>query len=247
MGKDIPKMKNALDIDRIAFIGRTYDEYRKIFDLDRAVLAKGRVLDCPAGASSFTAEAYLKGIDVTACDIMYNLKADELFEKGEKDIQHVFEKFNEVPHLYTWSYYRDKEDVISRRKSALERFTHDFQDGLAAGRYVPAELPVLPFPDNHFSLVLSGHFLFLYSDRLRPDFHLNCLKELVRVCAGIVLVFPLSGLDAKPYEHMDDVITSLESSGINVEITKTFFEFQTGSRRMMRLSRKNGGNNDGIQ
>ncbi len=237
-------MKYALDIDRIAFIGRTYDEYVKIFDLDEQMPAGGRVLDCPAGASSFTAEAYLKGIDVTACDIMYNIHADELFEKGDKDIQHVFEKFDEVSHLYTWSYYKNKDDVISRRKRALELFIHDFRKGLATGRYVRAELPELPFPDKHFSLVLSGHFLFLYSDRLELDFHMKCLKELVRVCSGEVRVFPLVGLDAKPYLHLDDVITSLENTGANVEITKTPFEFQTGSSKIMILTRNIEGNHD---
>lgn len=239
-------MKDALDLDRIAFIGRTYDEYMKIFDLDGPMLEGGRVLDCPAGASSFTAEAYLKGIETTACDIMYNLDAHELFIKGEKDIGHVFEKFDEVSHLYTWSYYRNKEDVISRRKSALERFTHDFQNGRAAGRYVHAELPVLPFPDRHFSLVLSSHFLFLYSERLDLDFHIKCLKELIRVCSGEVRVFPLVGLDSKPYIHLDKVVTLMENTGTNVEITETPFEFQTGSRRMMRLSRDKGGHRDGI-
>jgi hypothetical protein len=239
-------MKNHLDIDRIVFLGRTYAEYMDMFCLSERSLRRERILDCPAGASSFTAEAHMKGIDVTACDIMYGLNAGELLEKGEKDIRHVFEKFDDVSHLYSWSYYKNKDDVISRRKNALELFIRDFQRGLAAGRYVQAELPELPFPDKHFSLVLSSHFLFLYGDRLGPDFHIKCLEELVRVSAGAVLVFPLSGLDSKPYEHMNDVITSLENSGTNVEIIKTSFEFQIGSSRMMRLSR-NGGNHDGIQ
>ncbi len=237
-------MKDALDIDRIAFIGRTYDEYMRIFDLDGPMLAGGRVLDCPAGASSFTAESYLKGSDVTACDIMYNLHAGELLEKGNKDIQHVFEKFDEVSYLYTWSYYKNKDDVISRRKRALELFTHDFRKGLAAKRYVHAKLPELPFPDKYFSLVLSSHFLFLYSDRLDLDFHVECLKELVRVSSGEVRIYPLNGLNAKPYEQMNDVISSLENTGTNVEITKTSFEFQAGSSTMMRLSRNNAGNHD---
>jgi len=240
-------MNNFLDIDRIAFFGRTYPEYIDMFGLNEQLLRQERILDCPAGASSFTAEAYLKGIDVTACDIMYNHHADTLFEKGKEDIRHVFEKFDEVSHLYTWGYYKDKNDVISRRERALELFIHDFRKGLAAKRYVLAELPGLPFPDKAFSLVLSSHFLFLYSDRLAPDFHVKCLKELVRVSAGTVLVYPLSGLDAKPYEHMNDVITPLENIGINVEIIMTFFEFQAGSNRMMRLSRDNGGSHEGVQ
>jgi len=240
-------MNNFLDIDRIAFFGRTYPEYIDMFGLNERLLRQERILDCPAGASSFAAQAYLKGIDVTACDIMYNHGADKLFEKGKEDIRHVFEKFDEVSHLYTWGYYKDKSDVMSRRKSALELFIHDFRKGFAAKRYVHAELPGLPFPDSSFSLVLSSHFLFLYSDRLGPDFHIECLKELLRVSAGTVLVYPLSGLDAKPYEYMSDVITSLENIGINVEITMTFFEFQAGSNRIMRLSRDNGGRHDRIQ
>lgn len=240
-------MNDFLDIDRIAFFGRTYPEYIDMFGLDEQLLRQERILDCPAGASSFTAEAYLKGIDVTACDIMYNHHADKLFEKGKEDIRHVFEKFDEASHLYKWGYYKDKNDVMSRRKNALELFIYDFRKGPAAKRYVHAELPALPFPDRSFSLVLSSHFLFLYSDRLGPDFHISSLKELVRVCAGSVLVYPLSGLDAKPYENMNNVITSLENIGINVEITPTSFEFQAGSNRMMRLSRDSGGSHDGIQ
>jgi len=65
-------MYTQLDIDRIAFFGRTYTEYRVMFGLNKQLLRQGRILDCPAGASSFAAEAHLKGIDVTACDITYN-------------------------------------------------------------------------------------------------------------------------------------------------------------------------------
>ncbi|MEW6600496.1 MAG: class I SAM-dependent methyltransferase [Nitrospirota bacterium] len=237
-------MKNCLDIDRIAFFGRTYDEYMDIFCLDERSLRQGRVLDCPAGASSFAAEAYLKGIDVTACDIMYGLNTDKLFEKGGQDIRHVFEKFDEASHLYTWGYYKNKETVVSRRKRALELFAHDFTKGLAEGRYVQAELPELPFPDNCFSLVLSGHFLFLYGDRLGLDFHVNALKELVRVCSGTVCVYPLTGLNAKPYARINEVITSMEKTGTSVEIKKTPFEFQRGSGQIMLLSNKDGGERD---
>ena len=98
----------GLDIDRIAFFGRTYAEYLDMFGLDEAVLDQGRILDCPGGASSFALEAARKGYDITACDILYDHGATELFEKGKKDIAHVFEKFDEVSRLYAWDYYRSK-------------------------------------------------------------------------------------------------------------------------------------------
>lgn len=238
MGKDISNVKDFLDIDRIAFIGRTYDEYMRIFDLDESMPSKGRVLDCPAGASSFAAETHLKGFDVTACDIMYNLSADELLEKGKKDIQHVFEKFDKVSHHYTWKHYKDRDEVISRRKRALDSFASDFSKGIAEERYIQAELPRLPFADGTFSLVLSGHFLFLYNDRLDLAFHKACLKELVRISSGEVRVYPLTGLDAKQYPYMENVLSFLRSEGIRSEILNVPFEFQKGANQILKLGRK---------
>ena len=47
------KGNDSLNIDRIAFFGRTYAEYLSMFGLDETVMKHGRILDCPAGASSF--------------------------------------------------------------------------------------------------------------------------------------------------------------------------------------------------
>ena len=230
------KKGDSLDIDRIAFFGRTYAEYLSMFGLNEQLLRQGAILDCPAGASSFTAEAHQLGLDATACDIMYNHNADELIEKCKKDIQHVFEKFDEVEHLYVWDYYKNKDEVITLRKKALKLFAEDLPAGFKEKRYVKAELPHLPFPDKSFSLVLSGNFLFLYGDRLDLDFHKACIKELVRVCSGEVRIFPLVGLDAKPYPYLDEILSFLDSNNIKAEIVKVSFEFQKGANQMMKVS-----------
>lgn len=224
-----------LNLNRIAVIGRTYDEYLKIFDLDEDIMRRGPVLDCPAGASSFAVEANKLGMNVTASDTVYNLPSEKLIAKAQEDLTHVFEKFDEVSHLYSWSHYKDKDDVISHRKKALELFAADFKEGCKEGCYVYGKLPNLPFPDKAFSLVTSGHFLFLYGDRLDFEFHKACLKELVRVCFGEVRIFPLVGLDARPYPNMDETIAFLKAQGVKVEILNVLFEFQKGANRMMRL------------
>ncbi len=229
---------NALDIDRIAFIGRTYFEYVRMFGLDESALRKGPVLDCAAGPSSFAAEARTAGHTVAACDPLYGLPPETLTAKGRSDIEHVFDKLEEVRHLYTWEYYRDTDEIISLRHRALDAFLWDFSAGRSEGRYVRAQLPRLPFPDGSFSLVLCSHFLFLYGDRLSIDFHMASLKELVRVSTGEVRLFPLQGLDAKPYPHMGTVLSFLEAENIEAEIAEVPFEFQRGSNRMMRLKRK---------
>ncbi len=232
-------MKKArLDIDRVAFIGRTYDEYMRIFALEESLLKQCPVLDCPAGAASFAAEAGRYGSDVVACDILYDLPPDELVAKGERDIRLIYDKIGEVPHLYVWDYYKNRDDLISMRKKALALFAEDLKRGIAQGRYVKASLPRLPFADNTFSLVLSAHFLFLYGDMLDPDFHKACLMELMRVSSGEVRIFPLSGLDLRPYRHLDEILFFLDSEGVDAEIVKVPFEFQRGANRMMRLRRR---------
>ena len=224
-----------LDIDRIAFIGRTFDEYKNIFALDDADLGSGPILDCPAGPSSFSAEAARKGLQVTACDMTYQLSIAFLGEKGKKDIEHVFDRVNDVPHLYVWNTYKNWDEIVSLRRKALGMFQDDFPKGYGEGRYVHGELPRLPFPDKAFSLVLSAHFLFLYGDRLDVEFHRASLREMARVCSGELRIYPLQGLDAKPYPHLADVLDRLRCDGIESKIIDTTFELQRGANRMLSL------------
>lgn len=232
--------KDCLDIDRVAFIGRTYSEYMRIFDLDASVFRNGAILDCPAGPSSFTAEARRAGFSVTACDSVYNLPVEHLAAKGKKDIEHVFEKLDEVRHLYAWDYYKGKDEIVSLRQASLAAFLRDFPDGMAEGRYVHGVLPRLPFPDNAFSLVLVSHFLFLYGDRLDLNFHKACVKEIMRVSSGEARIFPLQGLDAKPYPYIGELLSFLEAENIAAKIVDVPFEFQKGSNKILRLN--NGSN-----
>ena len=48
-------VEGKLELERIVFIGRTFEEYLQMFKLKEADLVGRRILDCPAGACSFTA------------------------------------------------------------------------------------------------------------------------------------------------------------------------------------------------
>jgi hypothetical protein len=123
------------------------------------------------------------------------------------------------------------------RNRALDLFVEDFSGCSAEGRYIPARLPHLPFPNGMFSVVLSGHFLFLYGDRLNQDFHKACLVEFMRVCSGEVRIFPLVGLDTKPYSQLDEILQFLAEKDIRADIVQVRLEFQRRADHMMRLSR----------
>ena len=71
----ISKFSHTLNLDRVIFIGRTFSEYMRMFNLEPSQLLGLKILDCPLGASSFVAEAYneynIK--KVIGCDVLYDV------------------------------------------------------------------------------------------------------------------------------------------------------------------------------
>lgn len=228
---------SSIQLDRVAFYGRTLSEYLQIFDLDLPSWRGGTILDCPAGASSFVAESHVQGIQAVACDPLYGSEITRLVERGEADIQHVIERVARVPHLFQWKFYSSLRALQDYRRTALRRFQEDYPIGLVENRYIKAELPHLPFEDRSFDFVLSGHFLFTYSDRFDYAFHRDAIRELFRVSAKEVRIYPLQGPDAQPYRHMDRLLSDLRQKGVVTEIPPVPFEFQRGSNHMLRIVR----------
>ncbi len=226
-------MSDSLKLDRIAFYGRTLAEYVSIYDLNLPSLRGKKVLDCPGGAASFTAEALQYGIETFACDLLYGGDMTAVLAQGEADIAHTVERVAEVAHLFVWDFYRDAAGLRTSRTNALRGFAAHYPQS----RYVNAKLPTLPFAERAFDLVLSGHLLFTYSDRLDYDFHLRALRELYRVTTDEVRVYPIQGLDAKPYPQLPQLIADLQTEGLHAEVVPVPFEFQRGSNEILRLKR----------
>lgn len=63
------------------FIGRSWEEYLKMFDLDLDKLQNKSILDCAAGASSFTQYLSELGFNSLAVDILYD-KDESFLKKG---------------------------------------------------------------------------------------------------------------------------------------------------------------------
>jgi hypothetical protein len=230
---------DRLDIDRVVFVGRTLSEYKEFLDLDIDSLKGSKVLDCPSGPSSFVTEANRMGIKAVGCDSFYDLPLEQLVNKGLKDISHVIERLSEKVHLFKWDYYSSVEEVKESRTRALKLFEEDFQIGLKEARYVKASLPLLPFSDRSFELVLSAHFLFIYDDKLDYEFHLNSILELSRVCSREVRIYPLQSMNARIYPNMGKLINDLKQRGLDARIVEVGFEFLRGSNFMLQIKRAN--------
>jgi Methyltransferase domain len=222
--------KEQYTIDEFVFIGRTFAEYLQMFDLMGKSMGDQQILDCPAGPCSFVAEARAHGIDAVGADILYNHSSAALTERATDDISRAMSALDGVEHLYRWEFYDDIADLRTYRERAATQFLQDYSTN--DERYIHAELPQLPFDDGAFDLVLSAHFLFLYDDRFSLTFHLDTIREFVRV-GGQLRIFPLHGFNGEQSELVGDVVDALRADGYDVRLETVPFEFQCGADQML--------------
>lgn len=222
--------------DDFLFVGRTFEEYRRMFDLARADL-RGSLLDCPGGPSSFAAVAGAQGATVRAVDPMYERSRAHLRGACADAIERNVAQLREQRDLFVWEFYGDVPTRERYLRAASERFLAD--RARRPDRYVAAGLPDLPFGSNAFDLALSGNLCFLYDDRLDEAFHVAALRELARV-AGEVRVFPLHALDRERSSLVGPVTERLRADGHPVETRPVDYEFQPGATEMLVVGGREG-------
>ncbi|NLU65068.1 class I SAM-dependent methyltransferase [Rhodococcus sp. HNM0563] len=222
-------------IGDILVTSRSMTEYSAMFALSPADLRR-RILDCPGGTASFTAEVCAAGGDVTACDPVYGqYTADELTALGQRDTERGNHYCRTHSDEYMWTFFTDPEHHSSSRSASGNRFADHHR--AHPERYVAGALPRLSFTDERFDLVLSSHFLFSYEDRLDLSFHHRAVRELMRVAATEVRIFPLVGMGSSRYPNLEVLRGRLADDGITTEIRSVDYEFQIGGNEMLVCSR----------
>jgi len=220
-------------LDRVLPWGRTYDEYCRMFALTVADL-RLKILGCGDGPASFNAEATLRGARVISCDPIYQFTAAQIRSRVEETYDTMIEQTRQNADDFIWEEIRSVEDLGRRRMSAMSAFLDDFEAGKAAGRYVDAGLPALPFPDRSFDLVLCSHFLLLYTTQLGEGFHRQAFLELLRL-ASEIRVFPILELGGKRSPLVDPMIDLIRREAFDVEIERVPYEFVRGGNEMLRI------------
>lgn len=213
--------------------GRSYEEYVSMFKLTADDLQK-RILGCGDGPASFNSKMDKAGRQVVSIDPIYQLHAKEIEDRISETYDEILRQLTESKEGYNWDIMRSPEELGRLRMSAMKEFLADFPLGKQEGRYLSEALPVLPFTENQFDLALCSHLLFLYSEQLDLDFHIDSISELSRV-AQEVRIFPLVDLAGQRSKHLPDVQSCLAGQGFQVAIEKVPYEFQRGGNEMMRV------------
>jgi hypothetical protein len=233
----------SFSLGKVVPWGRTFDEYVAIFALDSDDLAK-RILGCGDGPASFNATVTSRGGSVVSVDPLYRFTAEDIAGRIDETYEIVMEQTRQNAGEFVWSHIHSLEELGRVRMGAMRDFLADYPQGKSAARYIPGELPKLPFPDDEFDLALCSHFLFLYSDHYDCAFHMQSLRELCRV-AREVRIFPVMELGSVRSRHVEDVMSELTAEGYQVSIERVSYEFQKGGNEMLRARLSGGG--EGIQ
>ena len=223
----------GFSLENIVPWGRSFDEYLSMFALSEVDLGL-RILGCGDGPAAFNAELTRRGGNIVSVDPIYCFDAEHIRKRISETFDSVMHQMLANQSDYVWGAIPSVEQLGTLRISAMETFLADFDAGVREGRYIPGELPLLPFESGRFDIALSSHLLFLYSAHLSAEFHLMAVLEMLRV-AREVRLFPLLALDGAPSPHLHFLMEQLAQHGFVAEVRRVPYEFQRGGNEMLLI------------
>lgn len=226
----------SVKLSEIVPFGRSRQEYELMFNLSEED-CKHLILGCGDGPASFNAQMTQDAYRVISIDPIYKFSGADIQRRFEEVVDDIIAQVAATPEDWTWSYHQNAEDLRKNRVQALEIFLDDYEQGQKEGRYQVAALPNLPFESEQFGLALCSHLLFLYSDLLSVEFHIESVKELCRV-AQEVRIFPLLTLSRQVSSYIEPVREAMAKIGIQSRIETVNYELQKGGNQMLWLFRE---------
>ncbi|MDF5708556.1 MAG: SAM-dependent methyltransferase [Nostoc sp. S4] len=226
----------AMILDKIVPFGRSMDEYIKIFNLTNADLNK-RIIGIGDGPASFNAEMTHQGKSVVSIDPLYQFSSDEILQRFNEVVDNIINQVKATPNDWVWSYHKSPDDLRQNRIRVIQKFLSDYDNGKQNNRYIFGELPNLAYPNQEFEIALCSHLLFLYSDHLDYNFHLNSVAEMLRI-AEEIRIFPLMTLMSKPSQHLDNIVKYYSARDYKINIEKVKYELQPGGNQMLKITKR---------
>lgn len=211
--------------------GRSLEEYQAMFKLSATDLKKA-ILGCADGPASFNAELTQFGGRAVSIDPIYQFTLEQIRFRIDEVYPLILSQVADNSDQFVWQNIKDVEQLGEVRMRAMGLFLKDYQKGLSEGRYQCASVQKLPFEDGCFDLALCSHFLFLYSEHVDLDQHLQAFRELTRV-ATEVRVYPLITLNGEPSSYLDPVIQAMNDAGMSADLVPVDYEFQKGAVEML--------------
>ena len=221
-----------MELSKVVPWGRSLSEYRDMFSLSSDDLEK-KILGCGDGPACFNAEVSSNGGDVISIDPIYRFNADQIRSRIDEVYPQIMEQVLKNKNDYVWKNISSVEELGRIRMEAMTDFLNDYNKYQKSGRYIDASLPTLPFDFDEFDLALCSHYLFLYSELVNFEQHIQSMKELCRITKE-VRVYPLLSISSNEKSpHLNLVMEELDRDGVNVSLVPVEYEFQKGATEML--------------
>ena len=215
--------------------GRSFDEYLDMFNLSENDLARD-IVGVGDGPASFNSGMHQRGTPIISMDPVYRYSEAELRQRIQDTYEDVIAQAHQNEDKFVWTKFSSVDELAEIRMQAMDEFCRDFETGKQQGRYIDASLPNLPFSDGHFDLVLSAHLLFFYSTNRDLAFHLDAVRELLRIGTE-VRIFPIVDVNSNPSPFLSPVIDELEKDGITFSVERVPYHFQkTGNEMLVAMN-----------
>ena len=211
--------------------GRSFDEYLDMFNLSEGDLARD-IVGVGDGPASFNVRMHQRGTPIVSVDPVYRYSEAELRQRIQDTYDDIIAQARQNQDKFVWAQISSIDELAEIRMQAMDEFCQDFESGKQHGRYIDASLPNLPFPNQHFDLALSAHLLFFYSANRDLAFHLDAVRELLRIGTE-VRIFPIVDVNSKPSPFLSPVIDTLEKDGIACSVERVPYHFQKTGNEML--------------
>ena len=222
-----------INLNEIIPLGRSYNEYIRMFGINGSE-DNFKILDCGSGPSDFNCVMNEKGNYVISIDPIYKFTKMEIEKRINETFDDIISQTEQNKNKFVWSSIKSIEELAHKRRTAMNTFLKDFDQGKIENRYISAELPSVPFENAQFDLAISSHFLFLYENILSYPFHEEAISEMLRV-AKEVRIFPLLDLNANRCSYVDTIINDFTQKGYLAHILTVDYEFQKGGNQYLKI------------
>lgn len=225
----------SINLDDIIPLGRRASEYKAMFNLEN-IKQDIKILDCGGGPSSFNFEMNKQKISVTSIDPLYQFSTIQISKRIDETFENMMTQLSNNKDKFIWSHFSTAEDVRKTRQTAMQMFLKDYENGKTEKRYIHAQLPVLPFEDKVFDIALCSHLLFLYSDNLSYEFHIESIIDMLRV-AKEVRIFPVVDLNSNESPYLKNIIDFFKLNNYDIKLQKVKYEFQKNANKMLIIKK----------
>jgi hypothetical protein len=221
-----------MDNNYVSVFGRDLDEYEKMFNL-KNIAPSTKIISIADGPSSFNVQLREQGINITSVDPIYNLSVNEIEEIFQKSYLFTKDLFVKNKENYNFKNEHEMELALARRKNTFNAFIIDYEKH--RDKYEYGKLPFLKYEANAYDLCLCSNLLFLFDHLFDLEFHINSIKEMLRISKEMRL-FPLYNINGKESKYVNPVIEYLTDNNYTWEMESNNYHIWKRGNRLLKAA-----------